>query len=96
MHCLCLILACYSRLGLWREQGASGSLCSFLMFFVEAMKTMRLLLKKRLWWKSELKKNEKSSDLFLWKTSIGKRLPLEALAVIEVLEAWFAEAAIKS
>ena len=67
------------------------------MFFVGVMKTTWLLLKKRLLKRErELKKNEKSSDLFLWKTSIGKRLPLEALAVIEVLEAWFAEAAIRS
>ena len=58
---------------------------------------MRLSLKKRpLKRRRWLKKNEKSSDLFLWKTSIGKRLLLEALAVIEVLEAWFAEAAIRS
>ena len=67
------------------------------MFFVGVMKTTWLLLKKRLLKReSELKKNEKSSDLFLWKTSIGERLLLEALAVIEVLEAWFAEAAIRS
>ena len=60
------------------------------------MKTMGLLLKKRLLKRRRLLKNGKSSDLFLWETLIGKSLLLEALVVIGVLEAWFEEAAIKS
>ena len=57
---------------------------------------MGLLLKKRPLKRRRWLKNEKSSDLFLWETSIGKRLLLAALVVIEVLEAWFEEAAIRS
>ena len=57
---------------------------------------MRLLLKKRLLERRRWLKNEKSSDLFLWETLIGTRLLLATLVVIEVLEAWFEEAAIKS
>ena len=60
------------------------------------MKTMGQLLKKRLLKRRRWLMNGKSSDLFLWETLIGKRLLLTALAVIGVLEAWFAEAAIKS